>query len=224
MSAPDEAAKPSKAEARRAALRTVLIAAAERRISDHGLGGLRARDLAADAGCALGAIYGAFPDLDALILEVNLRTLALFEAALGPEGGPFDAATAADELVRLGQAYLAFAQGQAKRWRALFQHQFADGRRPPEDYVAEQARLFRRIEAPLQVLRPDLATPERRLLARSLFSATHGIVMLGLDARLMALPAGVVGRQLELLIRAMASGLASDAAARLQAGAPDGAT
>ena len=204
-------AKPSKAEARRAALRTQLIAAAERRISEDGLGALRARDLAADAGCALGAIYGAFPDLDALILEVNLRTLALFEAALGPDDGGFDGASATDELVRLGQAYLAFAQSHGKRWRALFQHQFADGRRPPDGYVAEQARLFRRIEAPLQALRPDLSALERVLLARSLFSATHGIVMLGLDARLMALPPAVVGHQLDLLIRAMATGLASRA-------------
>lgn len=214
MSVPDDAAKSSKAEVRRTALRTVLIAAAERRISDHGLSGLRARDLAADAGCALGAIYGAFPDLDALILEVNLRTLALFEAALGPEDDGFEGARAADELVRLGRAYLAFAQSHERRWRALFQHQFADGRGPPENYVAEQARLFRRIEAPLQALCPDLPAPERRLLARSLFSATHGIVMLGLDARLMALPEGVVGSQLDLLVRAMATGLESRACAR----------
>lgn len=204
-----EGGKPTKAEARREALRTALVAAAERRIAADGLGALRARDLAADAGCALGAIYTAFPDLDALILAVNLRTLGLFEAALGPEADGFDAAGAADELVRLGQAYLAFAQGHARRWRALFQHQLADGRRPPDGYVAEQARLFRRIEAPLQALRPDLPALERVLLARSLFSATHGIVMLGLDARLMVLPVAVVRDQLDLLIRAMASGLAN---------------
>lgn len=200
--------KPPAAEARREELRAALIAAAERRIAGDGLGSLRARDLAAEAGCALGAIYTAFPDLDALILEVNLRTLGLFEAALGPETDGFAATSAADELVRLGQAYLAFAQGHAKRWRALFQHQPADGWRPPDWYVAEQARLFRRIEAPLQALRPDLPTPERILLARSLFSATHGIVMLGLDPRLMALPVAVVRTQLDLLIRAMATGLA----------------
>ncbi|TXN20956.1 WHG domain-containing protein [Methylobacterium sp. WL93] len=109
----------------------------------------------------------------------------------------------------MGQAYLAFAQGHARRWRALFQHQLADGRRPPDGYVAEQARLFRRIEAPLQALRPDLPALERVLLARSLFSATHGIVMLGLDARLMVLPVAVVRDQLDLLIRAMATGLAN---------------
>lgn len=220
MTVPAAAATPSKAEARRAALRAGLVAAAERRIAADGLGGLRARDLAAEAGCALGAIYTVFPDLDALILEVNLRTLGLFEAALGPEPAGFAAGAAADELVRLGRAYLAFAQDHGRRWRALFQHQPADGRRPPDWYVAEQARLFRRIEAPLQALRPDLAAPDRRLLARSLFSATHGIVTLGLDARLMALPAASVRAQLDLLIRAMATGLAERPA---RGDAPSGA-
>lgn len=203
MTEPVPEAKPLKAEERRAAL----IAAAERAIAADGLGALRARDLAAEAGCAVGAIYTVFPDLDALILAVNVRTLALFEAALGPEAAGFAGEAAADELVRLGRAYLDFARGEAKRWRALFQHQPAGGQRPPDWYVAEQARLFRRIEAPLQALRPDLAASERMLLARSLFSATHGIVMLGLDERLMALPVAVVRAQLEMLIRAMAAGL-----------------
>ena len=204
-------AKASKAEPRRAELRASLIDAAERAISAEGLAGLRARDLAAGVGCAVGAIYTVFPDLDALILEVNLRTLGLFEEALGrPEAEPAfaDADAASVELVRLGRAYLAFAHAQSRRWRALFQHQAAAGGQPPAWYVDEQARLFRRVESPLQALRPDLTPVENGLLARSLFSATHGIVMLGLDERLMTLPFTVVREQLEILIRAMATGLA----------------
>ena len=64
-----------------------------------------------------------------------------------------------------------------------------------------------RVEQPLHALRPDLPPAECRLLARSLFSATHGIVALGLDAQRLALPAPVVGAQIELLVRAMAAGL-----------------
>ncbi|TIW14977.1 MAG: hypothetical protein E5V70_05110 [Mesorhizobium sp.] len=37
---------------------------------------MRARDITADAGCALGALYTAFADLDKLILHVNSATLA----------------------------------------------------------------------------------------------------------------------------------------------------
>ena len=42
---------------------------------------MKARPLAEAAGCALGAIYTVFPDLDALILAVSARTLARLERA-----------------------------------------------------------------------------------------------------------------------------------------------
>ncbi|GJD87400.1 hypothetical protein BHAOGJBA_0902 [Methylobacterium hispanicum] len=207
-----EDAREDRREERRAALREALVSAAERTVAAQGLSGLRARDLAREAGCAVGAIYTVFPDLDALALAVNLRTLNLFDAALGPVGRPGGAiagpGAAADELVRLGLAYLAFAEAHPLRWDALFRHRPPPGQRAPDWYVAEQARLFSRIERPLGALRPDLPEPERRLLARSLFSATHGIVALGLDEQRMALPAATLGVQLETLVRAMAAGLA----------------
>ena len=56
---------------RRDALRGTIIALAQRRIASHGLSSLRARDLAQEAGCALGGLYNMFEDIDALVLEVN---------------------------------------------------------------------------------------------------------------------------------------------------------
>ncbi|MDP1576936.1 MAG: hypothetical protein Q8L76_09260 [Cypionkella sp.] len=44
--------------------------------------GAKARNVTADAGCALGAMYTAFEDLDWLILQVNARILARLGAAL----------------------------------------------------------------------------------------------------------------------------------------------
>ena len=198
---------------RRTVLREALIEGAERIIATDGLPALRARDLAHEAGCAVGAIYNVFPDLDGLILEVNLRTLALFEAAIGrsgdgapalPEGIP----GAVDELVRLALAYLHFAQAHALRWRALFQHRTAGGV-VPDWYRAEQGRLFRYIEAPLARLSPGLSDAERALRARSLFSCTHGLVSLGLDERLMALRPDALAGELETVVRALGEGLAS---------------
>ncbi|GJD77362.1 TetR/AcrR family transcriptional regulator [Methylobacterium gregans] len=209
-------------EERRAALREALLAAAERTIAAQGLAALRARDLAREAGCAVGAIYTVFPDLDALALAVNLRTLNLFDAALGPAERPDGAidgpAAAADELVRLGLAYLAFAGAHPLRWDALFRHRPPPGQRAPDWYVAEQARLFSRIERPLAALRPDLPEPECRLLARSLFSATHGIVALGLDEQRMALPVATLRVQLEILVRAMATGLTAQVSGDCRSG------
>ncbi|KMO31843.1 TetR family transcriptional regulator [Methylobacterium variabile] len=203
-------------EERRERLRAALLDAAERTIAEHGLPALKARDLAREVGCALGAIYTVFPDLDALILAVNLRTLALFDRAIAavrvapePAGAatPAERDAAVDTLVRLAVAYLHFAATHPARWRALFQHRVTDAL--PDWYLVEQVRLFRTIEAPLQVLCPDLAEAERALLARSLFSATHGLVSLGLDEKLMVLSEPVLRGQIETVVGALGRGLAA---------------
>ena len=73
---------PGKREEKRDDLRERLVAAATARIARSGLAGLRARDVTSDAGCALGALYTAFEDLDGLIYAVTARTLAALEHAL----------------------------------------------------------------------------------------------------------------------------------------------
>ena len=224
-------------------LKAALIEAAARIIASQGLAGLKARNLAQEAGCALVAIYNAFPNLDTLILEFNLRTLALFDshiaqvqpAASGdggeleagampasdgmPSGGDAwpagDVKAAIADLTRLAAAYLTFASEHRQRWGALFQHRIAGGRAPPDWYRVNQARLFRHIEQPLHVLCPHLAQPERELLARTLFSATHGMVSLGLDEKLMSLPLPSLRQQIELVIGAAARGLVSGDLSRL---------
>ena len=69
-------------DAKRAALKERLIDAAEMVIAQNGLRGLKARDVTAQAGCALGALYNAVQDLDQLVLLVNSRSLARLGAAL----------------------------------------------------------------------------------------------------------------------------------------------
>ena len=204
------------ANGRRALLREKLVDAAERVVARDGLPALKARDLAAEVGCALGAIYNVFPDLDGLILAVNLRTLALFEAAIARSGedaapaGGGGADAAIEELARLALAYLAFAQANMPRWRALFQHRMAGP--VPDSYRAEQGRLFHYIEAPLARLCPGLPDEARSLRAWSLFSSTHGLVSLGLDEKLMALPPATLARELDAVVRALGRGLVSQPA------------
>jgi AcrR family transcriptional regulator len=192
---------------RRERLRAALVEAAEGAVVREGLPGLKARNLAAEAGCAVGAIYTVFEDLDALVLQVNLRTLVLFEQALAAGGGEAGS-SGADDLVRLALTYLGFARAHPHRWDALFQHRMADRGGPPSWYVAEQDRLFRYVEDPLRRLCPNLAAADLRMLARTLFSAIHGVVSLGLSEKLLALPEPVLAQQVETLVRATAAGLA----------------
>src|SRR5918911_5527284 len=71
---------------RRRRLRDTLIIAAEDVIRKQGLSGLRARELAKIAGCAVGAIYNVFPDMDGLVLAINAGTLDRIDAAVGERG------------------------------------------------------------------------------------------------------------------------------------------
>ncbi|MFL5048382.1 MAG: TetR/AcrR family transcriptional regulator [Xanthobacteraceae bacterium] len=203
----------TKTTTRRQNLREALVAAAERTIATGGLRGLKARDLAAEAGCAVGAIYNVVADLDDLILAVNALTLAALERALTEAGGAIDSESrdekeAIRRLVRLGLAYTDFAAANTQRWRALFDHRMAEGRDLPEWYVADQRRLFEFVEQPLTMLRPDETPEARALLARSLFSAVHGIVALGLEEKLQLIPLPVLREQVTTLVEAMGKGLA----------------
>jgi len=198
---------------RRDRLRDALIAAAEDTIAKGGLPELRARDLAEKAGCAVGAIYNAVEDLDQLVLMVNVRTLAALEDALTvvPAGADDvsdtkDAAVA--QLVRLAHAYLAFALANGPRWRAMFDHRMP-GREVPEWYRNEQHRLFRHVEEPLSVLQPRASPKRRALLARSLFSAVHGLIRLGLEEKLQAIPLTALREQLTFFVNAIGHGMAS---------------
>ncbi len=109
---------------RRSKLRERLLDVARHSIATRGLSGLKARDLASEAGCALGAIYTAFDDLDELILRVNLSTLQRLGAALDEA---LREAAPADALRALARAYLDFARAQEPSWRALFEHRLSGG-------------------------------------------------------------------------------------------------
>ena len=194
---------------RHAALREQLIDAAERTIAEKGLVALKARDLAQEVGCAVGTIYNVFEHLDELVLCVGLRTLAMLEAALGavpPLGGHHSTEKAADDLVRLALAYLEFAAKHTVRWRALFEHRMSEARPLPEWFVEQQHRLFAQVERRLAALLPELDRDARRILARTVFSAVHGIVVLGLEEKLVSLPLPDLGRQLAATVCAIAAG------------------
>lgn len=169
-----------KTAARRAELRSKLIEIAERTIAVQGLSALRARDLAKEADCATGAIYNVFGDLGELTLEVNARTFKRLGAAVAEDlaAAPTDPT---QQLIVMAQAYHHFAAANHNSWRALFDLPRAPGEAAPEWYLEEMGQLFTYIAGPLTALRPALGEGEISDLTRALFSAVHGIVLLGLD-------------------------------------------
>jgi len=198
----------SKALERRAKLRQALIEASEQAIAAKGLAGLKTRDLARQIGCANGAVYNLVEDMDELILRVGSRTLRRLDAALevAETGGR---AEPGETLVRIAVAYCDFAAANLELWRALFEHRMAPDKLVPEWSVADQMELFRHIYAPLATLLPDRSAAELGVTARSLFSAVHGMVALGLEQKLVAVPIAALRSEIRTIVTAMVHGLSA---------------
>ncbi len=190
----------SKTETRRQELRDKLVVIAERTIAAKGLSALRARDLASEAGCAVGAIYNVFGDLTDLVLAVNARTFHRLGAdvAAALADAPQDPV---EQLVIMAQAYHRFAAQNHLSWRALFDVERAAGETAPDWYLHEMGQLFVYISDPLAVIFPDRPAPEIALLTRALFSSVHGIVLLGLDQASAGVPSDDIDRMIALVLR-----------------------
>lgn len=196
----------NKREEQREGLKTRLIDAAEAQIAARGLEGLKARDITAEAGCALGGLYTAFEDLDRLVLQVNSRTLARLGEALQASArgqGPKEI------LAGLAQGYVEFAVQNFRLWSALFTHRLPEGIEAPDWHRAEHAVLIAQIIAPLAELRPDLAGEALQQRARTVFAAVNGVVMLSLTARFVSTPREALPGEVAALVDAMTRGFAA---------------
>lgn len=195
---------------RRHAQRQRLVEAAERAIADGGLGAVKARDLAREIGVALGAIYNLVADMDELYLRVASRTLARLDGALADAGvapGAGGGSSDCGKLVAIALAYRRFASDNFFLWRALFDLRLAEDKAVPDWAVADQINLFRHILTPLRALLPKAPEEDRQRWAQTLFSAVHGIVFLGLEKRLVAVPIDRLDAQIEAFVRAICAGL-----------------
>lgn len=193
------------AASRKAEMRQRLIDAAAAEIAEKGLNGLKARDLTRRAGCALGALYTAFTDLDDLVLHVNSRTLTQLGAAL-QQALPTGTTEAEAVTQALARAYVNFALSQPELWSTLFSHTPPAGRHIPDWHRQEYEMLMARIIAPLGKLRPDLPPARMLLRIRTLFGAVHGVVHLSLQDRPIGVPRDMLHEEVAALITAMAQG------------------
>lgn len=194
-----------KREATRRDLTERLLVAATARIKQHGLKGLRARDITADANCGLGTIYKCYADLDDLILHVNSLTITDLEKALAAARSSSEEPV--EQLTALASVYFAFARENRNSWSALFDHRMPESVTIPDWHLQEHMALFRHVMMPLAKLDPTLSEDALALRARSVFSAVHGIVALSLEGRFVGVNAHAVETELTTVVRALVAGL-----------------
>ncbi|MFV0491539.1 MAG: TetR/AcrR family transcriptional regulator [Pseudorhodobacter sp.] len=194
----------NKTDQRREDLRQRLIDIAEERITAQGLSSIKARDLAREAGCAVGAIYNVFPDLNGLIMAVNGRTFRklgkhVSASVAGQDLNP------QNRLIVMSHAYLAFAAQNSNLWRALFDLEMSTDMEVPQWYRAELRELLGLISAPIAQIFPDWPAEQVEMMTRTLFSSVHGIALLGLEKRISGVPLDRIEAMTALLLRNVTS-------------------
>lgn len=185
---------------RKVELAEKLTSAAEMQIIKAGLGSVKARDLAANAGCSLGAIYNVFDDMNALFLAVNGRTFRRINQAVSNAVVDAQDKNPTARLILMANAYLEFASENLHLWRALFDLDMTTKQDVPDWYLTALRNLFANIAAPLSEIFPQKDVAELDLMTRALFSAVHGIVLLGLENRISGVPMEKVKHMISLVL------------------------
>ena len=185
-----------------------IVDSAEALIAKNGLSGVSLREIASGAQIITGQLYNHFKGgLDEVILLVNSRTITKLDKALAKAAKSVEGEPVAVLFNKLAVAYLHFAIKHEKRFAALFEHRMANDAPIPEWHLEEHYKLFRHVEKPLSTIETKMSDDERRVLARSIYSTVYGIVHLGRQGRLIALPVNVLEQQLGVITQVLADGL-----------------
>ncbi len=156
-----------KVEKRRDALRNKLTDIAEARIREAGISAIKARDLAKQADCAVGAIYNVFDDLQDIIIAVNGRTFQRLGRAVAISLAGKEALPPTERLIVMSCAYLEFAAANPNAWRSLFDIRMTKDMDVPQWYLDELERLFGFIAGPVGECFPDMSERDTGLMTRA---------------------------------------------------------
>lgn len=148
----------------------MIVHEGHRQISEVGFARFSAREVAKRIGYSIGTVYNVFGSHDMLLIAINARTLAQWQAHV--EGR---LAAAKDNRLRvLVEAYFEFAILHRHAWTALYDHRLPDGVAAPE-YYREHIRSL------TGIVRGEISaelSPERQAevdaLTRSLLATVHG--------------------------------------------------
>jgi len=183
--------------------RLQILEIARRIIAAKGLRSLKVRDVAEAAGCSVGSVYNEFGDFDGVILTVNRETVQALTTRLRG----VSAEDPVRQLYGLAETYLDFFAEHANLLRSLFEHRMEDDRPYPDDILQMVMDAFALMHPPLVRVLPDADDVKLALLSRTLFSAVHGIISLGLEERMVAVPPQMLRQQVKQFLNAHLVGL-----------------
>lgn len=187
-------------------IKTMALDAAEKIVTEEGLGSLSTRHIAKAMGYTSGTLYLVFQNLDDLVLQLNRRTIdgmgRAIQSAVDPQ------ADAERNVRAICRAYVQFGRDHRPHWELLFQRRWPDGFVYPAWYMAEMGKSLLPFEAELTRLLGSKGTPHDVTLAgRSIWCAMHGIHALYASGRMERLGVSnsdeLVDFEIEILIRGL---------------------
>lgn len=178
----------NKTSARHIDLRNRIIDSAEKSIAQNGSSSISARALANDVGCAVGAIYNVFSDLQSITEAVNLRTFDRMHQFVIDAIQKANRSDPKENLIMAGCAYLKFALENERLWLTIFEIEMVPIEDFPQAYLEKSDALFAIIEELVAKIYPDEEESEINCISRTFFSAVHGIVYLGVERRILSVP------------------------------------
>ena len=164
-------------------LRRALIDQALRTIDTVGVEGLTLRGVGEALGVSRTALYRHFSDKQALVAAVGREGFRSFRLALVGAWDQHARGRAGFEA--MGEAYLQFAVAHPAHYRAMFGRFMESCARDPE-LITESAGAFQAlVDALIEGQREGwVRQDDPVMLARFVWSVTHGIAMLVIDGQL----------------------------------------
>ncbi len=196
---------PKKIMDSREELRTAMIDAAERIITEQGVEALTARRLAADLNIAVGTTYNVFRQMDDLVGEVNARTISKITSIITN----VDKTTRkSDELLMAyADAYIGFVTSNANTWAALFVGEIDPESETHKHNLSQTLHLFSYIEDALRTVSPQADDTEIKASARALWAAVHGMLSLVAHGRHSILGLSNIRDTISVLISTHVAGM-----------------
>ena len=160
-------------------LKALILEKAWAIVSEQGFDHLTARTLAKEIGYTPGTIYNLFDSMEALYLQLNLKTVALLFKALDQYSAKSkDTEVSIDNMLKMAEAYFRFADKYRPHWLMLFNLNITSDNQNSQTYRQAVNHLFLPLESLLRSYFPDKEKKEIQKAARILWSSVHGLCYL----------------------------------------------
>lgn len=187
-------------------------------MDEDGLDAIKARPIAKQIGVSVGTVYNLFGSIDGLIQEANgkileefsskvLSTIQNAEAATEVGSSP-SAEKLKSKLLLIAQTYMLFVERYETRWGAMLAYnQKRSVDILSEQYETQQASLFSWLGNSLAGTPVGETENSRKIAARMLWSAVHGIVVLNYVGQATEQSRAYTWEQIELFVETFVKGV-----------------